>query len=544
MQCTVSGLGSRLTLVRVVVLVGCGLGLATLAAGVIAPLAGAVRATVDPAHIETAVVGTPSGWVLARRSLILSGTATVGALILGLAPAAVLGSCSRRQWPWLLGLVLAPLIVPPQVYAYAWGLLGPAMGRAGMGVAPAWKETAFKSGFISAGWLWPVVALVIASGWRSTGKAVYRLALLDTSGLGAFFRAVLPSLRPQAIAAAALVAGITLIEYPIPHLTLCRVWATELMVLVEVRAPYGQIMRMAAQPVAVTLVILVLAVWATRGAAGWQPLSEDDATPDSLDRLNRDSRLGGIGRAAWAGAAMVWLATVGIPVGLMVANLRVPRAWIQGLTTFADQWVDSLQIAAAAGLLATLLAIGSIGLWQASGRRWPRWAAIVTILTATIPPPALGVGFIVLYNRAGWVGDLYAERPVVWTLALVARYAAVAVMVSWLSLGRRKVVAVEQARVDGGNSLDILGHVLLPMLWPSLVSAGLIVTLLSLFEVVVTQMTRPAGYGSIAMTVLNYMHYGRDDAVITTVLTLMAAGIVLTQVCGRLLTRAGMKNAE
>jgi iron(III) transport system permease protein len=221
----------------------------------------------------------------------------------------------------------------------------------------------------------------------------------------------------------------------------------------------------------------------------------------------------------------------------MLANLRVPQAWIQGLTTFAEQWRDSLQIAVAAGLISVLLAVSTVGLWQASGRRVFRWAAVLTLLVAVIPPPALGVGYIVTFNRGGLIGELYAERPVVWALALVGRYGVVAVLIIWLSLGRRKVVAVEQARVDGGTSLDILGHVLLPILWPALVSAGLIVTLLALFEVIVTQMTRPPAYGSIAMTILNYMHYGRDDAVITSSLTLMAAGVILTQICGHLLTR-------
>lgn len=522
---------------RVVALATCCCGWIVLAGAGVVPLVGTILAVADPSSIQTDVVGTPNAWTLARNSLILSATATLGALALGVLPAGVLGSCTRRQWPWLVGLALAPLIVPPQVYAYAWGLL-PASDKPISAVG-----LAVRAGLISAAWLWPVVALVVAAGWRSTGRGVYRLALLDTSGLQAFLRAVLPSLRPQLVAAVALVAGVTLIEYAIPHLTLSRVWATELMVLVEVRAPYGQMMRMAAQPIFVTAMILLSAILAVRGSGGWQPISEEDATPESLGRLNRGGERvtrdrTGIGRAAWAGAGVVWLGTLGLPAGLMLANLRVPGAWMQGLSTFGAQWADSLEVAAATGILAVLLAVATVGLWQATGRRFWKWAAVLAALPAVMPPPALGVGYIVAFNRPGWIGELYAERPVVWVLALVGRYGVLAVLITWLSLGRRKITAVEQARVDGGNGLDILGHILLPMLWPSLVSAGLIVTLLALFEVVVSQLTRPAAYGSIAMTVLNYMHYGRDDAVITTSLTLMAAGVILTQVCGHLLTRA------
>jgi iron(III) transport system permease protein len=516
---------------RAVVLAVCGAGWVVLAGAIAVPLLGAAWAAWDPASIQTQVVGTPSAGALAARSMILSTTASVTALILGLVPAAVLGTCTRRQWPWLVGLVLAPLIVPPQVYAYAWGLL-----PAGSGAR--WAGGAWRAGLISAGWLWPVVALVVAAGYRSTGRAVHRLALLDGSASQAFWRAVLPSLRPHVMAAAAIVAGVTLIEYAIPHLTLCRVWASELMVLVDIRAPYGQIIRMAAQPVATVLAVLGLAVVVIRGSGYWLPVCEEDATPEAAERLNNATPTA-IGWMGWLGAGAVWLGTLGVPVALMAANLRAPRAWWQGLTTFAGQWPDSLQVAIAAGFASVALAIGTVALWQASGRAVWRWAALASLLAALVPPPALGVGYVVAFNRPGFIGELYADRPVVWILALVGRYGVLAILITWLAIGRRKIAAVEQARVDGANGLDILGYVLLPMLWPSLVCAGVIVTLLALFEVVVTQLTRPPTYGSIAMTILNYMHYGRDDAVITTTLTLMAAGVILAQACAHLLTRAG-----
>jgi iron(III) transport system permease protein len=513
----------------------CIAGWIVLAGGGVAPLIGTILAVADPSSVRTDIVGTPPWGVLARSSLVLALVASAGSLLLGIVPAAVLGNCTARQWPWLLGLVLAPLIVPPQVYAYAWGLLpagsSPPWSPAGSGrpVGTVGYARIARAGLISAGWLWPVVALVIATGWRSTGRAVYRLALLDASGFRAFVRGVLPALRSQVIAGAALVGCITLIEYPIPHLTLTRVWATELMVLVEVGAPAGQIVRMAGAVLVAVGAVVMLAALGVRGTGGWQPISDEDTTGDDVRRLNMGERIG-IGWPAWLGAAAVWAATLGLPVVLMIRNLRVPGAWVQGLSTFSGQWWDSLPVAAAAGGLAILLAVATVGWWQASGRRLPRWAGILVLVVAAVPPPALGVGFVVVFNRAGWIGDLYAERPVVWVLSLAGRYGAVAVLLAWLALGRRSVVSIDQARVDGGGSLDVLAHVLLPMLWRPLAAAGLVVMILSLFEVVVTQMTRPPAYGSIAMTILNYMHYGRDDAVITSSLTLMGAGVLLMQV--------------
>jgi len=63
--------------------------------------------------------------------------------------------------------------------------------------------------------------------------------------------------------------------------------------------------------------------------------------------------------------------------------------------------------------------------------------------------------------------------------------------------------------------------------------------LLSLYEVVVTHLVGPVGYPSLAMTLLNHMHYGRDDVVIATSLMACGGGLALTLVCGWLLVRPG-----
>jgi iron(III) transport system permease protein len=505
-------------------------GWVVLLGAVVAPLLGGVWAVFGSDRVSTLVVGSPDVRRLALQSVALSVVATLTALTLGILPSAVLGSCSRRAWSWLVGLILAPLIVPPQVYAYAWGLLG-------SGGTQRWAGGAVRAGVISGAWLWPIVALVIAAGWRSTGRAVYRMALLDAAPLSAFMRVVLPSLRPTLVAASCLVAGITLIEYAIPHLTLCRVWSTELMVLVEVGAPAGQIVRMAVQPFICAVLLMVVAWRLVRGSGSWEAI-QDDTTFDAAERLNR-RLFGSCGPLASGGAALIWLATLGLPVGLMLANLRVPGAWMQGLAMFSRQWADSLQVSVAAGLASVVLAVATAGWWRASGRQIPRWGGLAALLVAAVPPPAMGVGLVMVFNRGGLIGEVYAQTPLVWTLALVGRYGAVAVLILWMTLGRRDIATVDQARVDGGTGLDILGHVLLPLIWPSLMAAGLIVAVLAMFEVVVTQMTVPPAYGSIAMTILNYMHYGRDDAVIASSVTVMVAGVLLTQVCAHFLSRVG-----
>ncbi|HSW44297.1 MAG TPA: hypothetical protein VLM89_01870 [Phycisphaerae bacterium] len=521
-------------MVRLLAMLTCGLGWLVLAAGVVAPLAGLAAAAVLPGRLAAQPVILEPWPILMARSLLLAAIATAGAVVLGLWPGAILGSAGHRRLPVVWGLVLAPLLIPPQVYAYAWEV---ACGPQGVlyGLLPSaasagpWTGTV-RAGLISAAWLWPIVAMVVGAGWRSAGRNVYTLAILDAGPSTAYLRAVLPALRHHLIAAACLVFAVALIEYAIPHLTLSRVCSTELLLLVDAGAPPLQILGLAAKVTLMVLVLLILAAASLRATRAWQPVDVDDAG-ESDGQSQRPGRL------ARTGFPVVLLATVGLPVLALFLSLRKAGVWREAMSLFAREWMVSLGVAAGAGVLAVVLAVATVLLYRASDRSWLRWAGGASFLVAVIPPAALGVGFITVFNQPGPAGELYDRTPVVWCLSLVARYGAVAVLIVWLALGRRSIAAVEQARVDGATALDVLGYVLVPMLAPTLLAAGLIVMLLALFEVVVTHLVGPIGYPSLAMTLLNHMHYGRDDVVIATSLTVCAGGLLVTLFCGRLLVR-------
>ncbi|HOW70599.1 MAG TPA: hypothetical protein PKY77_08365 [Phycisphaerae bacterium] len=526
---------------RVATAVLCIVGSLALLAAVVLPFIGIGMASLDRGSpVNDPRIILPSS-VLLTRSVTLSTAASVGALVLGLWPAAVLGSTRRQAWPLALGLTLTPLLVPPQVYAYAWGLLpgvggvlgsfvpaGPSAPASGLGAAA-------KAGVISAGWLWPVVALIVAVGWRAAGRSAYALAVLDTTPARAWWFAVLPSLRPYMLAAGCAVFAVTLTDYAIPHFALARVYATELMALVDIAAAPGEVVRMAAQPVMVMAVLGLLVGRSLQAMRDWH-LSE--AGEDDLGG-GRNAWMGGPGsglRAA-AGASLVWMLTLGMPVAAMFLALRRWDVWGEAFSVFSRQWRASLQVAALVAAVSVLIAIATVLLWRASRRHGLQWPALAVLVTALMPPAAMGIGLIMVFNRPGAWGYLYDKTLVVWCLGLIGRYSAIVVLVAWLATSRQDMAAVEQARSDGADGTSVLAHVLLPAAWPALLAGGLIVGMLSLFEIVMTQVVGPVGYPSLAVTILNHMHYGRDDMVIATSLAVLSAGVVVTLVAGWLFGR-------
>ncbi len=533
---------------RWVVMTLYGAGWILLAAAIAAPLIGIVIGFSRPGQADNSVYGIARPGELLVRSVTLSMIATLGAILLGLMPAAALGSAPGRRLAVLTGLMLAPLLIPPQVYVYAWQIalspqafLGRLMARLPGCDGGPWAGGEVKAGLISAAWLWPVVAFIVAAGWRSTGRSVYMMALLDTTPTRAFFRAVLPSLRPHLLAAGALVFAVTLVEYAIPHLSLAAVYPTALQVLYDAGAPPRQMLTVAGHVFALVIVALVLVAWSLRDVSAWQSVETEES--DTTLTWRRP------GRTVNLGTAVIWLISVGLPAAVMLAWLRVPGAWKEGFLLFEREWRVSLLVAISAGVLTVMLATVTALLRVAAENRRQRIGPTVglalILLAALIPPAALGQGFVLFYNRpygpgllgvvAGKLGDIYAETPVLWVLGLVARYAIIASLVVWLSVGRRGNVLADQARSDGADRFALLGWVLIPAVWPSLLAAGLIVTVLSLFEVVLGQMLSPADFSGIAQSILNQMHYGQDDVIITTSLIVMTAGILLTQGCGWLL---------
>ena len=508
-------------------------GWAALLVSTALPLAGATLALVGAPNTSVSEVATESAGRLAVRSVALAVGAAATAAVLGLWPAICLATAGPRGRRWLPGLALCPLLIPPQTYAYAWSrspLGWPQwLVKSAVIAEPEWLT--LKSALITGLWLWPVVSLLLASGWRREGRAAFNLALLDARPAKAFTRGALPSLRPYWLAGMVLVAVISLLEYAIPHLSsgsFAPIWATELLVLFELAAPAQQVVVMAAQVVLATAVLTLIGYWALRRQPGWLAAygGQEDAP----------AGWPGVGKPLWAAAGGVWLLSVGVPVGLMLASIRRPEACLQAFTLLGPDWLTSAGVALAAGTISALVAWAVV----AGGlRRWTfRTGAAVSLLTMCLPPALLGLGLVQAFNRENFLGSLYTDGPAVWIIGLVGRYAGLTVLVCLLSVGRQAGILDEQAAVDGAGRLDAVVHVLSPLAAPSLVAGAMVVAVLSLFEVVVTQMVRPVGYPSIAITILGHMHYGRDDVVIAASLAMMIGGVAVSLVVTPLLERA------
>lgn len=485
-------------------------------------------------------------WRLVARGVWVAVLAAGFAQLLGAGLAA--GMNARRPrglasvaW-WLGGVVL---LMPPYVYAYAWSLPllpeGIAVGAPGAVAFPAWVVTTARAAWCLALWTAPVAAVILAGGWRVSGRPAVRLALQDATAWQALWRVGVVATLPWLLISVAAVFVLAVTEYSVCHLCLVSTWNTEVLATAQIEADFGRTALLAWPLIVVVLIVAVL-IWPWRGrlARLRAGLGELDADGDST---------GGRGAIPWWSLAIV-LITAGLlasPFVVLLSQLRDLAAFGEVWRTYPHEWPMGLLYAGGAGALGVALALAVDYVREASRhggarrllRGWVEAVTALAVLLAVAPPALVGDAWNTLGLRAAsaWpaLAAIVDHWPMV-SLVTAARFAAIPLVAVRLAGASRWRVLLPAAMSDGADWRSAYWRLRLPLLWPTLLATGVVVALLSLTEVAAAQLVRPPGTPSLALTLLNQIHYGRNDQIIalcTYVFLATAAVVAVLQVCFR-----------
>jgi ABC-type Fe3+ transport system permease subunit/DNA-binding beta-propeller fold protein YncE len=478
-----------------------------------------------PARMDSAIVG---------QSFALAAGIAALSVLLGFVPGELLGTAGRGR-TMLAAMLLAALLLPRYLLLYAWNLLRSPTTPLGDYLA-ARPELARAAGVAVAAvtlllWYWPLAALLIGQGFRNLDRDSQSNALLDAGPWRRLIAVTLPQLLPTLALAFGLCLTLLLAEFATFHLAGVRTIGAELATLYEQTGSTGAV-AVAALPVVIPAGLVAVVLW--RRARDWSthaPLAEPDAP----------------GRMAWrwAVAAALLALTVVAPVSLLAASVRDLSGFSMFWGLHREELATSLlasSVAAAAALVMAGGAISCASLGRA-GRTIAAWTIPTMLLAALIPGSLIGAALVHL--QAG----LHARTGLAegwWSVSagLAARLAGVALVMLRLGLDLRSKQLSELAATDGAGSLRTWWSVHLPRQWPVPAGAFVLVAVLGLTELPATSILLPAGVPNFAQSLLNQMHYARDQQVIATCLVLvggyaMLAGAVLA--VRRLLRRGGAR---
>lgn len=503
--------------------------------------------------VGSEVLGRIAGLLLPPalgRSVLLGVGVAAGTLLIG-GGLAVLVSFydfpGRRVLDWALVL---PLAVPGYVlvfvllgqFSYAAPLQSSLFG-AGLQL-PGLRGPVGAIGVLSAT-LYPYVYVLGRSAFLGQSRQALEAARSLGRGYGQAVRAVaLPLARPALAAGAALAVMEALADFGTVNLlgyqtltdAIYRVWN-------------GAFDTAAALQLATVLVGLALLMLAAervlRGRARYhQTLARGDAV--------HPRRLRGWRAAVAAGVPTLLLAAV------FVLPLLQLLAWsVETLLTgrvsdrLGDAALSTLLLALGAASITVVTAtVVGYGLRVAPSRLGVAAARLATVGYA-VPGAVIAVAVYVplvwldrrLIAAAGWLGweiGLLFTGTVLGLLgAYAVRFHAQAYFAVEARMGRIAPTLDDAARALGADRRRVLTAVHLPLLWPGLVTAALLVMVEVIKELPATALLRPLGADTLAILAWEATKDSRFDTAALPALLIVLVGLVPVVVMVRLWTRDG-----
>ncbi len=503
--------------------------LALWAALMAAPLVWLYAGAMAPPRAASASAGMD--WAVVGQSFALAGAIAALSVLLGFVPGELLGT-ARRGRTLLAVLLLAALLLPRYLLLYAWNLLRSPTTPLGDYLS-ARPDLARAAGVAIAGvtlllWYWPLAALLIGQGFRNLDRDSQRQAMLDAGPWRRLTGVTLPQLAPTLLLAFGLCFTLLLAEFATFQLAGVRTIGADLATIYA-QTGSTKAVAVAAWPTVIPAGLVAVALW--RRGRDWSThasLSEPDAPRHGAWR--------------WTLCAALLALSVIAPVVLLTAFLRNLSGFSRFWGLHRDELATSLLASSVASAAALVMAGGalSLGSLGRAGRAIAAAAIPTMLLAALIPGSLIGAALVHLQ------GSLRAQTglPEGWwsvSAGLAARLAGVSLVVLRLGLDFRSRQLTELAATDGASALRTWWSVHLPRQWPVPAAAFVLVAVLGLTELPATSILLPAGVPCFAQSLLNQMHYARDEQVIATCLVLVGgyAMLALAVLAVRWLVRRG-----
>jgi iron(III) transport system permease protein len=457
-----------------------------------------------------------------RASVVLAAGVGVGTLLLGGSLAALVSFFDFPGRRWLDWALVLPLAMPAYVLVFV--LLGryDSFGRH----VPDVRSTLGTIVVLTVV-LYPYVYVLARSAFLGQSRQALEAArTLGLSHAAAVRRVALPLARPALAGGVALAVMEALADFGAVNLLNYRALTDAIY-----RVWYGTFDQAAALQLATVLVSLALTLVALerllRGRARYhQALARGDAA--------RPQRLRGA--AAWVAAGLPALLLVLVFVGPTVQLV----IWAVGslgegaaLEALARAAVNSLLLASIAALVAVAAATAVAYGPRAQPSRVGTAAARLSALGYAVPGSVVAVAVYVplawvdhrLDDAAG-VGLLITGSATGLILAYVVRFHALALFSVQARMGRIDPALDEAARSLGADRSRLLTEVHLPLLWPGIATAALLVFVEVMKELPATALLRPLGGDTLAIAVWEATKDSRFDTAALPALLIVLVGLI------------------
>jgi iron(III) transport system permease protein len=486
-----------------------------------------------------------------RASAVLAAGVGLGTLLLGGSLAALVSFYDFPGRRWLDWALVLPLAMPAYVLVFVllgqydadgW-LQGAVRDVLGMQL-PEIRSTGGAITVLTLV-LYPYVYVLGRSAFLDQSRDTFEAARsLGLTHLQAVRRLALPLARPALAAGCALAVMEALADFGAVNLLNYRAMTDAIY-----RVWYGAFDRAAALQLATVLVSLTVALVLIermlRGRARYHgALARGEAV---VPRRLRGPR-------AWAATALpvvlLGLVLVGPLVQLGVWSARSLGEGATAPSLFKAA-ATSLMLAAVAATVAVIAATVVV-----YGRRTqPSRVGDVTARLQTLGYAVPGtVVAVAVYIPLAWIdrqldgafdtGLLLTGTAIGLVLAYVVRFQALAYFAVEARMSRLDPALDDAAQSLGADRSRVLSDVHLPLLWPGIVTAGLLVFVEAMKELPATALLRPLGNDTLSIAVWEATKDSRFDTAALPALLIVAVGLVPVVLMIRLSRRGAALEGE
>jgi ABC-type Fe3+ transport system permease subunit len=337
------------------------------------------------------------------------------------------------------------------------------------------------------------------------GAAPFEAACLETSRARALLHIGVRTMIGHLALSMLVVFLFFFQDYTVPHACWLQVFATELLGwasssprAIDTLWP-GLLPIVVITPAIAFILATVRREWDAAGQA---------AVPARRPKRVRDS----------LPFVIVFMISWVVPIAVLLVKLSSWTALRDAVRFYGSDMAMTLLVAFGTGLLVVVAGIGV-------QTRRVSWVALTAALMMGLLPGALiGRAVIAGYNHAV-AAPVFDNWPAV-MLGHGARFGWIGLLAGVVLLWRMERELIDQARIDGAGSGDILWRLHLPLGAPVIMGTIAVVAALSAGEVAATTMLRVPSYSPVALVIIEKFHRFEDDMLISLSLMMVATSLV------------------
>lgn len=485
---------------------------------------------------------------------IAAGVALLSALI-GL-PLGVMRGLFNLPVPRLWDLIfLIPFLTPPYIAALSWMLVLQTNGYLDQLTGIDLNNLLFsRSGIVLVMTLniFPVVYFAVSRSLLASGQ---RLALVarvhGATAWRAFWHITLPMVAPALAAGMLLAFTLAIEEYGVPAALGTRSGVVMMTVGIEKKLADWPIDLPGASLLSMVLIVIALTGWwLQRRLVGDKEVTSVTGKPTE----NMGATLGIAVVPVVTVMALTGFLAVGLP-GLSMAVTGVMSTLSGGLAwnnvtpqhylaLFSQQGDalsalgTSLSLALGASLITGLL--GLLISWLVVVRQIKGRSVLdaLSLLPAALPGIVVGVGLILLWNRTFWPVSPYNT----WAILLLS-YCCLLMPwpVRYITSALRQLGGNLEpaARVHGASALQALRFIVMPLVFPAMLAAMLMVFAIASRELVTSLLLSPAGTQTVAVFIWRQFEQGSVGQGMAMATLTLLTGLLLMLTALAIMQRKG-----